>query len=74
MAHSLPPGNLGLPYFGETRAIRRDRQTFSQERHQKYGNIFKTRFSGVNYIFISSSEANQFILSNENTYFVIRSN
>jgi retinoid hydroxylase len=74
----LPPGNLGLPYFGETRAIKRDReayqkgnrQTFNQERRQKYGNIFKTRFFGVNYIFLASSEANQFILSNENKYFV----
>jgi hypothetical protein len=39
----LPPGNLGLPYFGETEARNRDFLKFYRERQQKYGNIFKTR-------------------------------
>jgi retinoid hydroxylase len=66
----LPPGNLGLPYFGETAARNKDFIKFYQKRQQKYGDIFKTRLRGTNYIIINNSEANKFILSNENSYFI----
>ena len=65
----LPPGNLGLPIIGQTLTLMR-RPKFRQENRQKYGDIFKTRYLGMNFIYLYGKEANKFILSNENKYFV----
>ena len=65
----LPPGDLGLPFIGQPlRVIRKS--GFTEENRQKYGDIFKTRFLGMNFINLYGKEANRFILSNENKYFV----
>ena len=69
--HSIPvpPGNLGLPVFGETPSFLFDTE-FARKRHQKYGNIFKTNILGSPTIFVRGGEANHFILTNEDKYFV----
>lgn len=64
----LPPGSFGFPIIGETLSLLTDRD-FAQKRHQKYGDIFKTRIFGQPTVSIRGSEGNLFVLSNENTYF-----
>ncbi|MGL5035485.1 MAG: cytochrome P450 [Microcystaceae cyanobacterium] len=65
----LPPGNLGLPFLGETLNFLQDAD-FAHKRRTKYGNIFKTRIFGSPTIFISTAAANRFLFTNENQYFV----
>ena len=65
----LPPGNMGLPFFGEFFSFARDFQKFATERHQKFGKIFKTQIFGQQFIYLYGQEATRFVLSNENTYF-----
>jgi cytochrome P450 len=65
----VPPGNLGLPIVGESISFLSDPQ-FAKKRHQKYGNIFKTNIVGSPTIFVRGAEANYFILTNENKYFI----
>lgn len=64
----LPPGDFGLPVVGETFQFLRD-PNYSSKKHQKYGPVFKTRLFGSPTIFVKDSEANQFVLGNENKYF-----
>jgi retinoid hydroxylase len=66
----LPPGEFGLPILGETLSFFRDAQ-FAQKRHQKYGAIFKTRLLGSPTIFMRGVEANRFVLTHENQFFVV---
>jgi retinoid hydroxylase len=66
----LPPGTFGLPLIGDTLNFLRDSQ-FAQKRHQQYGNIFKTSIFGQPTVFVCGQEANFFVLSNENQYFVV---
>ena len=66
----LPPGNLGLPFIGETKSFRNNIQGFATERRQQYGELFKTRLFGRKIIYMYGPEANKFILTNENKYFV----
>lgn len=66
----LPPGNLGLPLIGDTLNFLQDAQ-FAKKRHQQYGPIFKTSILGQPTVFVSGPEANLFVLSNENQYFVV---
>ncbi|MCU0533927.1 MAG: cytochrome P450 [Hydrococcus sp. Prado102] len=65
----FPPGNLGLPIIGETLSFLGDSQ-FAVKRHQKYGSIFKTRLFGQPMLYIYEAEANRFVLTNEENYFV----
>lgn len=65
-----PPGRLGLPLLGETLAFLRD-PDFAKKRHQQYGPIFKTRLLGNPTVFLKGSEANDFVLTHENQYFVV---
>ncbi|MCC3411012.1 MULTISPECIES: cytochrome P450 [unclassified Microcoleus] len=67
---TLPPGNLGLPLIGDTLNFLQDSQ-FAKKRHQQYGPIFKTSIFGQPTVFVSGSEANLFVLSHENQYFVM---
>lgn len=67
---SLPPGQFGLPILGETLNFLFD-SDFAQKRRQQYGDIFKSKILGKPTIFVCSPEANQFILSHENKYFVV---
>ena len=67
---ALPPGSLGLPLIGDTLNFLQDSQ-FAKKRHQQYGPIFKTSIFGQPTVFMSGQEANLFILSNDNQYFVV---
>jgi cytochrome P450 len=66
----LPPGRYGLPVLGETLSFFGDRH-FAQKRHEQYGAVFKTRLLGKPTIFMRGAEANRFVLTNENQYFVV---
>ncbi|WP_377478427.1 MAG: cytochrome P450 [Microcoleus anatoxicus] len=67
---ALPPGSFGLPLMGDTLNFLRDSQ-FAKKRHQEYGNIFKTSIFGQPTVFMCGQEANLFVLSHENQYFVV---
>ncbi len=66
---TLPPGSFGLPLIGDTLNFVQDSE-FAQKRHQQYGPIFKTSIFGQPTVFVCSPDANLFVLSNENEYFV----
>ncbi|KAI3965881.1 hypothetical protein MKX01_010838 [Papaver californicum] len=67
----LPPGEMGLPWIGETlefyRAQKKNRifEEFIQPRKTKHGAIFKTRLMGSPTVLVSGAAANRFFLSNE---------
>uniref|UniRef100_UPI00403F0335 cytochrome P450 n=1 Tax=Microcoleus sp. OTE_8_concoct_300 TaxID=2964710 RepID=UPI00403F0335 len=67
---ALPPGTFGLPLIGDTLNFLQDSQ-FAKKRHQQYGPIFKTSIFGQPTVFVCGQEANLFVLSNENQYFVV---
>jgi len=66
----LPPGSLGLPFIGESISFLRDPRDFTEKREKKYGPIFKTHILGSPTIVVIGAQANQFIFTNENKYFV----
>ncbi|KAK6142283.1 hypothetical protein DH2020_022631 [Rehmannia glutinosa] len=67
----LPPGQMGLPWIGETidfiKAQKKNRlyEDFIQARIQKHGKTFKTRLMGYPTVVVNGAEANKFFLSNE---------
>ena len=65
----LPPGKFGLPLIGDTINFLTDPE-FARKRYQQYGSIFKTILFGKPTIFLYGPEANLFVLTNENKYFV----
>ncbi|NBD18455.1 MAG: cytochrome P450 [Cyanobacteria bacterium] len=65
----LPPGTFGPPLINETIPLLLNVQGFSQKRHQKYGNLFKTSIFGQKTIYVAGGDACNFILKNENRYF-----
>lgn len=65
----LPPGDLGLPIVGQPLKII-SKARFTEDNYQKYGDIFKTRLFGMKFIVLSGREANKFVLTNENNYFI----
>ncbi|MEG4500144.1 cytochrome P450 [Microcoleus sp. F10-C6] len=67
---ALPPGSFGLPLIGDTLNFLQDSQ-FAKKRHQQYGPIFKTSIFGQPTVFMCGQEANLFVLSNDNQYFVV---
>jgi cytochrome P450 len=64
-----PPGHLGLPLLGETLDFLRD-PAFSEKRQQRYGSVFKTHLFGQPTLVMIGPEANRFLLTHENQYFV----
>ncbi|MEB3336635.1 MAG: cytochrome P450 [Leptolyngbyaceae bacterium] len=66
----LPPGQTGLPVLGETLDFFRDPK-FAQKRHEQYGDVFRTQLLGKPTVFLRGPEANRFVLSRENEYFVV---
>lgn len=52
----LPPGNLGLPWLGESLSIASNNHQFYKERFAKYGPIFKTRLFGINFVVMAGPE------------------
>ncbi|MEG4217437.1 cytochrome P450 [Microcoleus sp. Pol14C6] len=67
---ALPPSSLGLPLIGDTLNFLQDSE-FAKKRHQQYGPIFKTSIFGQPTVFMCGQEANLFVLSNDNQYFVV---
>ena len=65
----LPPGSFGLPLVGETLSFLRD-NNFAEKREKKYGKIYKSHIFGNPTIFLAGAEANKFLFSNENKYFM----
>ncbi len=63
------PGSLGLPIIGETIQFLTDRD-FAKKRQAKYGQIFRTHIFGRPTVILSGAEANKFLLTNENKYFI----
>jgi retinoid hydroxylase len=66
----LPPGQLGLPFLGESIAFIKD-PDFMAERQQRYGNIFKSSIFGEKTIFIMGAEALQAFFALESQNFVV---
>lgn len=66
----VPPGKLGLPFVGETFSFITD-PLFAVKKHRQYGPIFKSNILGNPTIFVQGADFIQFILSNENKYFVV---
>lgn len=64
----LPPGDLGLPYLGETMQFGRDPHQFVAERRARYGPIFKTNLLGSNTVFLLDAGGNQWIFQGEGEY------
>lgn len=58
----LPPGNLGLPWIGETLSFLTD-PNFIDKRQKLYGSIFQTKILGRPTVIAIGSEANRFIMS-----------
>lgn len=61
---SLPPGNFGLPWIGETIAFLRE-PDFSTQRHATWGPVFKTRLFGQPTIFLKGADAHRWVFSQE---------
>lgn len=67
---SLPPGNTTLFFIQNFWLAITNFEKFIQKYSQKYGDIYKIRFLGKNFIVFNKRQANEFILKNENNYFV----
>ncbi|MCD7471399.1 hypothetical protein HAX54_011808 [Datura stramonium] len=67
----LPPGEMGLPWIGETIEFYKSQkknklfEEFVQPRIEKYGKTFKTRLMGAPTVVVCGAEANMFFMSNE---------
>lgn len=64
----LPPGQMGLPFLGETLGFIRDPQ-FIADRYQQHGPIFKSRILGRPTVFFVGPEAAEFLLSTHMDHF-----
>nr|XP_043614954.1 cytochrome P450 90A1-like [Erigeron canadensis] len=70
----LPPGNVGLPFIGETLQLisaykTQNPEPFIDSRVKKYGTVFTTHVFGERTIFSADPEINRFILQNEGRLF-----
>jgi cytochrome P450 len=65
----LPPGKFGLPLIGETISFLRDSE-FADKRQKQYGSIIKTHLFGQPTVIMIGADANRFLLTNENQYFL----
>ncbi|KAA8539585.1 hypothetical protein F0562_026277 [Nyssa sinensis] len=70
----LPPGNLGLPFVGETLQLisaykTENPEPFIDERVARFGTLFTTHVFGEPTVFSADSETNRFILQNEGKLF-----
>nr|AYM55647.1 cytochrome p450 [Croton stellatopilosus] len=70
----LPPGNLGLPFLGETLQLisaykTENPEPFIDERVNRYGTLFTTHVFGEPTVFSADPETNRFILQNEGKLF-----
>ncbi|XP_021662783.2 3beta,22alpha-dihydroxysteroid 3-dehydrogenase [Hevea brasiliensis] len=70
----LPPGNLGLPFLGETLQLisaykTENPEPFIDERVNRFGPLFITHVFGEPTVFSVDPETNRFILQNEGKLF-----
>ncbi|KAM7270051.1 hypothetical protein ACFE04_029265 [Oxalis oulophora] len=70
----LPPGNLGLPFVGETLQLisaykTENPEPFIDERVKRFGTLFTTHVFGEPTVFSVDPETNRFILQNEGKLF-----
>ncbi|CAI9762226.1 unnamed protein product [Fraxinus pennsylvanica] len=70
----LPPGNLGLPFLGETLQLisaykTENPEPFIDDRVSKYGTVFTTHVFGEPTVFSADPDINKFILQNEGRIF-----
>ncbi|GFQ08642.1 cytochrome p450 90a1, partial [Phtheirospermum japonicum] len=70
----LPPGNLGLPFIGETLQLisaykTENPEPFIDDRVSRYGTVFTTHVFGEPTVFSADPDANRFILQNEGRLF-----
>nr|WNO46797.1 cytochrome P450 90A83 [Tripterygium hypoglaucum] len=70
----LPPGNLGLPFVGETLQLisaykTENPEPFIDERVRRFGPLFSTHVFGEPTVFSADPEVNRFILQNEGKLF-----
>ncbi|KAL8199806.1 hypothetical protein R6Q57_013374 [Mikania cordata] len=70
----LPPGNVGLPFIGETLQLisaykTENPEPFIDSRVSRYGTLFTTHVFGERTIFSTDPETNRFILQNEGRLF-----
>ncbi|XP_057788737.1 3beta,22alpha-dihydroxysteroid 3-dehydrogenase isoform X2 [Salvia miltiorrhiza] len=70
----LPPGNLGLPFIGETLQLisaykTENPEPFIDDRVARYGSVFTTHLFGEPTVFSADPEANRLILQNEGRLF-----
>ncbi|WCJ19850.1 Cytochrome P450 superfamily protein [Euphorbia peplus] len=70
----LPPGNLGLPFIGETLQLisaykTENPEPFIDERVNRFGSLFTTHVFGEPTVFSVDPETNRFILQNEGKLF-----
>ncbi|KAM4703453.1 cytochrome P450 26A1 [Rhinophrynus dorsalis] len=63
--YPLPPGTMGLPFFGETLQMVLQRRKFLREKRQKYGRIYKTHLFGTPTVRIMGAENVRQILLGE---------
>jgi len=64
------PGNLKIPFIGSTFDFAHDLNKFLIDYWQQYGDIFKVRIFGANFIVMVGPEANQFVLQDEQEHFL----
>src|SRR6266705_1093586 len=63
---SLPPGNMGLPFVGETLALLRNPYRFLEDRQRAHGNVFKSRVLGRRVVFLAGTEGAEAFYDGEN--------
>lgn len=56
------PGNLGLPWIGETLELFKKEQLFFYEHFKRYGPVFKTRIMGQKLVVLVGPDANRYVL------------
>ncbi|NP_001016147.1 cytochrome P450 family 26 subfamily A member 1 [Xenopus tropicalis] len=61
----LPPGTMGLPFFGETLQMVLQRRKFLQVKRRKYGRIYKTHLFGSPTVRVTGAENVRQILLGE---------
>ncbi|KAL1808354.1 hypothetical protein ACET3Z_025344 [Daucus carota] len=67
---SLPPGTMGLPFFGQTVEFLKQGPDFMKAQRARYGSMFKTHILGSPTIVCMDAEVNKYILMNESKGFV----
>lgn len=73
--HPEPPGSYGWPLIGETLAFIAANKSskgvyeFVRERHQRFGEVFKTRIFGKTHVFIPGTEVAKVIFRGEFSQF-----